>query len=334
MSKATIDKILYSFGNETTVQKLEIIWHGGEPLLASIDFYRQVLETQKQVTKETGLEFANGMQSNLIGLTEEFADFLVENKFDVSTSIDGPMEIHDAVRCYRNGDGTFKTVMKNRRILLEKGMNVGVVAVITRQNIDKLEEIYNFFKANDINVDFLFLIPQGRAEINSETYGLKIRDYSKARIKLFDLWFEDSDKSKTQFDSSYWLTNLLLNTHSFCNETGECQKKFVGIAPNGDFYPCNRLMHNKDFFYGNIHKSSLSEILNHPLRVKLGNKKELNKDHCSRCEYFNQCHSGGMCEAFYGGDETGKTRYCAELHKIYNHIKEKVSRELVKARIQ
>ena len=73
-------------------EKVSFIWHGGEPLLMPLDFYRQAVQLQK---KHEGKEIGNGFQTNGTLVTDEVLDFCVENDFSLGFSLDGPKELHD-----------------------------------------------------------------------------------------------------------------------------------------------------------------------------------------------------------------------------------------------
>src|SRR4030066_301099 len=82
------------------------IWQGGEPTLIGLDFYKKVVELQKNIGTD-GQEVANCLQTNAILLNDEWCQFLHENKFLVGISLDGPREFHDYYRLDHAGLGNF-----------------------------------------------------------------------------------------------------------------------------------------------------------------------------------------------------------------------------------
>src|SRR5450759_1207884 len=72
-------------------------WHGGEPLLAGIGFFKKVLKFQEK-NKPAGSTIVNGIQTNGTLLDERWCHFLAEKKFIVGISIDGPGEFHNQNR--------------------------------------------------------------------------------------------------------------------------------------------------------------------------------------------------------------------------------------------
>lgn len=70
-------------------------WHGGEPTLAGVDFYRRVIELQQRYLP-AGWRCLNNLQTNGTLLDERWCSFLAEHQFTVGISIDGPARFHDA----------------------------------------------------------------------------------------------------------------------------------------------------------------------------------------------------------------------------------------------
>ena len=60
-------------------KKINFIWHGGEPLLMGIDFYKKAVELENKYNINDSL-ITNSIQTNLTFLNEDFADFFINNK--------------------------------------------------------------------------------------------------------------------------------------------------------------------------------------------------------------------------------------------------------------
>jgi uncharacterized protein len=75
---------------------LEITFHGGEPLVPGVQFYRMALPVLRQGLAPRRVQFA--MQSNLWLLTDELCDLFREYSVSLGTSLDGPEEINDSQR--------------------------------------------------------------------------------------------------------------------------------------------------------------------------------------------------------------------------------------------
>ena len=79
-------------------------WHGGEPTILGLDYFRRVVELQRKHCP-AGKRIANGIQTNGVLLTDEWCRFLAAEKFGVGLSLDGPRELHDAYRATKDQKG-------------------------------------------------------------------------------------------------------------------------------------------------------------------------------------------------------------------------------------
>ena len=115
MSEGTLEKLIRNYFSSYGGPVFSIIWHGGEPTLRGIDFYRKAVELEKKYLPE-GAECWNNLQSNGLELDEEWCRFLKQNRFDVGISIDGSKTIHER---YRHG-GSYEDIVRNIRMLQQK----------------------------------------------------------------------------------------------------------------------------------------------------------------------------------------------------------------------
>lgn len=129
--------------------EIEFIWHGGEPLLAGLEFYHEVVKAQ-HAWKQKGKKITNFLQTNATLITSEWIDFFKENDFLIGVSLDGPREFHDQVRCYHTGKGSYEEVMRGINLLRQAEIFNGVICCISTVNYKFPKEIFNFFLAENI----------------------------------------------------------------------------------------------------------------------------------------------------------------------------------------
>lgn len=114
MDSATMKKAVdFYFSHSTRREEKGIAFFGGEPLVN----FGLIKECVKYVSERYSTSNIFNMTTNGTLLTEEKIDFLAENRFSILISIDGPKEIHDRNRVFKNGKGTFDRLMKNLRKL-------------------------------------------------------------------------------------------------------------------------------------------------------------------------------------------------------------------------
>lgn len=311
--------------------KVKYLWHGGEPLLAGIDFYKKVIEFQNEAKNETGCNYDNSLQSNITLLNTEYIDFFKNNNFSVGSSVDGPCEIHDCQRVYMNNKGSLEDVLKKIELAKENNFKIGTIAVITKNTLNYMDQFYEFIKNNDLGAKINVLLPTGRAEKNIKELGLTPKEYANFMIYLFDKWINDiSAPQHMSCTLEEFIKNLIANSGSTCDYSGNCQNNFVAIGPLGDIYPCGRFDGLEEFKYGNINEENgFEKAMESETRKKLLNRKR--SIECEPCEIKDLCNSGCMHNAYLNGDIFGKDYFCVSRKMIYSHVKKFLLEQLENA---
>jgi len=134
---------------ETLGARLEVLWHAGEPLAAGLPFYKAASAMLDSLSPHT--EVVQTFQTNGTLITDEWCQFFLDVGAEVGVSIDGPQEIHDLRRTMRSGAGSFSAAMKGVSCLIERGIEVSALAVVTPQTLDRAREIFDFFVAAGVS---------------------------------------------------------------------------------------------------------------------------------------------------------------------------------------
>ncbi|WP_242855675.1 radical SAM protein [Ruminiclostridium josui] len=107
LAKKSID-YLYTHSNE--IEKVRISFYGGEPLLR-FDLIKKCVEYVKETYPDRITNY--GITTNGTLLSGEIAEFLINNHFSITISLDGSKKEHDANRKFVNGEGSFDTIINN-----------------------------------------------------------------------------------------------------------------------------------------------------------------------------------------------------------------------------
>ena len=129
MSLEMLETVIREYIAANDVPEVTFNWHGGEPLVLGLDFYRKAMELERKYAD--GKTVFNTLQTNGTLLTPEWADFLRENRFLVGISIDGPRDIHDKYRKDRGGAGTFDKVVRGIGLLRAHGVEFNTMSTVT-----------------------------------------------------------------------------------------------------------------------------------------------------------------------------------------------------------
>jgi len=267
---------------------LTIIWHGGEPTLAGIEFYKTAVKIEKRVFGDKQLK--NGIQTNATLVDEDWCSFFKKEDFRPSTSLDGPAFLHNKLRVDVEGKGTYDRAMGNYELMKFYGLRVECLGVITPENVDYPEEIVNWLIENNISSwDFLFCVESPESNNGLTPSNKKSINFS---IRLFDEWFK-RDKPEIRIRTfRVILKSELGGEPDVCSWKLGCLN-FISFDNFGNAYLCAKFHAHPETSYGNIMENSLEGILKSP-KVKTmhkaiikGNKK------CQSCKWLSAC--GGGC---------------------------------------
>src|SRR5450759_2096734 len=145
MSDDILGEYIIQHIEATTDDLITFSWHGGEPLLSGIDFYRKVLKLQS-AHKPPGRTIKNGIQTNGTLIDEEWCSFLSENNFIIGISTDGPPEFHNIFRTSKDFSPSWHQVISGFQLLKKHGVIPEVLCVVNAENVSHPLIIYNFFK--------------------------------------------------------------------------------------------------------------------------------------------------------------------------------------------
>lgn len=263
------------------------IWHGGEPAMMGIDYYKNV---QKIFYKHYKTNFKQNMQSNGTLLTQEWVDLSRDYSIDIGVSFD---VFSQDVR----GKGTRDLVESNIRRFIEQGVGIGVISVVNTENCDKQIEMYEYLKQElNIGGSFNHIYRTDGSLLNSlepdeEKYAREFR-------KFFDYWIRDfSANAKSERSAMEGLSETILGCGNTC-ATSDCRKNWISVNCIGKVYPCDRHVPEK-YAMGCIEDyNSIDEVyLNSNYRRYYNDIQRRFLTHCSdsNCGYFRYCN--GLCNA-------------------------------------
>jgi len=294
---------------------VEFIWHGGEPLLAGLDFFKQAMIYQESWVKR-GKKIENSIQTNATLITKEWASFFRKNKFSVGVSLDGPQRMHNAMR--RNGKhGSFDSVMNGIAILKDIGVFNGISCCVSTANYHFPEKVLNFFISEDIK-SIKFLRVKGKDQYGNFYKGSITADqYIDFLLVIFRKWLEIDDTELEILDIKSVIDILLGGNFRECVYTGTCYN-YVTVYSNGSIYACDALAQHDFLHFGNV------KDFNYSSRnfSKFVNFVKLQRNSCKACKWFNVCRGGCL------QDRTLKTAMnqitsnasCDSLKRFYSEI--------------
>jgi uncharacterized protein len=296
-------------------------WHGGEPTLLGLDYFRKIIEIQKHYQSAKN-RIINGIQTNGTLLTKEWCRFLAEHEFSVGLSLDGPKEIHDTYRVTRDGKPTHKQVMGGYHLLREQGLTPDILCVVNALNAQYPDQVYSFFKEIKAKyVGFLPLVePQPEADNGVSPATVPAESFGIFLCKIFDEW-KDRDIGKIQVQIFEETARTALGEeHELCIFRKTCGDVPV-IEHNGDFFSCDHFV-DLGHKLGNICDTPLIELLESPELIKFGqNKYDSLPRYCRTCDVLEMCNGECPKNRFMKtpDNEDGLNYLCAGYKRFFNH---------------
>lgn len=323
VAKRAIDFFL-NHSNERN--QIHLSFYGGEPLL-EFELIKKSVEYIKQ--NVSGKQITYGLTTNGTLLKGEIAEYLLKNHFNISVSLDGPKEEHDANRRFVNGRGSFDTIMENvRQIQADYPELKDKIRFITVLNpkIDLLcvMEYFNSEKIfGDSNIMFNMMNEKGiKQEVHYREQFRITWDFESLKFLLYLIGKIDGKyvsgivmQSQGQYSRLYRHLNVHTVLPAVTHPGGPCaagvQRLFVDV--NGRFLPCERVDETADcFVIGSLDKGyDLQKILG------LLNNGKITEDECKNCWNLVNCK---ICT---GNIELNEDKTWCKENKLKNCVNEK-----------
>lgn len=304
---------------EQVKSKTQITFHGGEPLSTGNDFYSFAIPHIKETL---GNEAKISIQSNLWLLDESLCEIFKEYHVGVGTSLDGPQEINDKQRSAGYYNKTFYGI----EMLRKQGLAFGCIATFTKSSSEKIEEVFDFFKAKGLNFDVHSAIePLGYS--HDDNLFMTPVEFGDLLIQLLNIYLKSITKIKIGTLDTL-IKNVAYKKSGLCTFS-KCLGEYFAISPDGDLYTCNRFVGNKDFCIGNIKDiHSFSDITKSVAWQKQQAWQDWIDAECKECLFKEFCHGGCPYAAFASGNGSfRKDPMCEAYKKIYTFIIDKGAEE-------
>ena len=334
MSDEMLEQFTREYIEAQTMPQVLFTWHGGEPLMRSIDFYKKALALQKKYSH--GKQIDNVIQTNGTLLTDEWCEFFAKNHWLVGISIDGPQEYHDHYRMTPAGKPSWEKVMQGISLLKKHRVEWNAMAVVNAYNAEHPLEFYHFFRDNGCQylqftpiVERLTEHEDGRTlasladdrEIPLADASVTPEQWGNFLCTIFDDWVRhDVGKMFVEiFDCT--LANWMGVLPGICAYSKECGHAGV-MEHNGDVYSCDHFVF-PEYKLGNIREQSLIDMLYGEKQQAFSRLKHTSLPRqCKECDMEFACHGECPKNRFekdkYG--EPGLNYLCQGYYQYYSHV--------------
>lgn len=329
MTEQMLETVVREYIAANDVPEVTFNWHGGEPLLLGLDFYRKALAFEQKYAD--GKTIHNTIQTNGLLVDRSWADFFLANGFLVGLSIDGPREIHDAYRKDRGGAPTFDKVLYALELLRTAGVPFNTMTTVNKASEGKGLAVYRFLKAAGSRyMQFMPVVEhvKDRRIVDPEEPGAQIAGWSVSDVgfgqflcDIFDEWVRN-DVSRYfvgQFDAA--LASWCHVPPGICAFAETCGGNAV-IEHNGDLYPCDHFVYPK-YRLGHIAETSIRDMMASGEQVRFGIGKRSNLPSvCRKCRWLFACNGECPKHRFNKTErgETGLSALCKGYQLFFSHV--------------
>lgn len=321
MSIETVKEVvewLKTFRNDSVT----FTFHGGEPLLAGADFFREALPILAEGMGGRKLAFA--IQTNLWKMTDEIAEIFAEYNIPIGSSLDGPEELND----FQRGKGYYKKTMRGYEIARAHGLTVRFITTFTSHSIDYREDIFNFYLDKGWTLKLHPALPSLRGD-EPEKWALDPEEYGELLVYLLDKYLENMGKIEVM-NIDHLCKAVFGGRGTVCTFV-DCMGDTFAVGPDGNIYPCYRFVGMPKYVLGNVYDRPGMEDLAQSEAWKLMDRyKEYVDQECKGCAHIKYCRGGCPYNAITPTDEEIRSvdPHCVAYRRIFDEITERVNNEM------
>lgn len=287
VGKKALDFLVANSGSRIN---LEVDFFGGEPLM-NWQVVKELVEYGRSLEEPNNKKFRFTLTTNGVLLNDEILEFANREMANIVLSIDGRKEIHDKMRPFRGGQGSYDLIVpKFQKVAESRGQERYYVrGTFTRNNLDFSRDVLHLadlgFK--QISVEPVVAGPEDDYAITEADLPALMEEYDRLAMEMVK-----RRKEGKGFNFFHFMIDL---------EGGPCVAKrlsgcgsgteYLAVTPWGDLYPCHQFVGNEKFLMGNVEEG----VLRTDIRDEFKCCNVYAKEKCRKC--FAKFYCSGGCAA-------------------------------------
>jgi uncharacterized protein len=305
-----INEYLETMENNETI---DLVWHGGEPLLLGVSYFREALELQMKRCRSTSKRINHSVQTNLTLLTQDFIGVFREMGINsIGTSYE-PLPGIRGLGKHADSQAYDEHFFRGLRLLKENNFGWGFIYVVTRRALQYPLRLF-FFLSNLAMDKGFALNPVLLYGKDPDQLGITPNEYVEFLGSIFPVWWAHRERWPSVDPFAYLVKVILQKKNCVsCVDSGNCHAHHVYVGPEGELSQCGRSADWDIVWYGNIHERSLRDVLseNEKNRQFVRRNEVLQEGECRGCRFWEICHGGCPLDSFpTHGDLLHKSEWC------------------------
>ncbi|MDC7280197.1 MULTISPECIES: thioether cross-link-forming SCIFF peptide maturase [Pseudobutyrivibrio] len=308
VGKQALDFLVANSGSR---RNLEVDFFGGEPLM-NWQVVKDLVAYGRSIEKEHNKNFRFTLTTNGVLLNDEIQEFANKEMANVVLSCDGRPEIHDLMRPFKKGAGSYDIVMPKFKKLADSRNQdrYYIRGTFTRNNLDFSKDVIHLANEGFKQISVEPVVAQ-----ETDDYALREEDLPKLFEEYDSLCAEMMRRQGTDEDFNFFHFMIDL-------EGGPCVYKrlsgcgsgteYMAVTPTGELYPCHQFVGNTDFCLGDV----FSGVKNKEVVNQFKHCNVYAKEECKNCFARFYCSGGCAANAFnFTGSILGNYHVGCELQK-------------------
>lgn len=348
ISDTLLERFVRQYITEQDAETISFSWHGGEPTLLGLDFFRRVVQLQQEHAGTKRIR--NDLQTNGLLIDEEWCRFFKTSGFDIGLSIDGPKHLHDAFRTARGGQSSFDGALRVARLLQEHKVAFNVLTVVNSLTAKQPAEVYGFL-VDELGATRLQWLPcvepkdfsatgpchwsadampmmgttgarPGRPDSVVTDWSVDPDDWGEFLCQTFDLWLNHGLGTVLVSWFESLVGQWMMQPPQICVLAEVCGRA-LAMEKDGSLYPCDHFVY-PEYRLGNLlgNERRLADWVYSPEQRKFGcRKRDSLSNYCRQCSYRFACNGGCPKDRFIKtpDGQPGLNYLCSGMKRFLAH---------------
>jgi uncharacterized protein len=312
------------FDSTLIADQFDLVWHAGEPLTLSPDYYAQAIALI-EAQRPPSVAVHYGIQTNATLIDDRWIDLFERHSIGVGISLDGPRDLHDRNRTYRNGNGSHDRAVAGIARLQARNYPFHFIGVVTEASLSRGAELLDYYRGFRPTAVGLNVEEMEAAHARSALFEACDRDGFERFIS--DVLLEAARPGDPVPLRYFQRTIAALVSGKPDDNDQVIPLRILNVAHNGDISTFSPELlalpaaQQQRFVFGNVHScTALTELLSDPRFASAYREISRGVGNCAAtCEYFQYCGGGAPVNKLSetGSLEATETSFCAFTKKAW-----------------